>query len=65
MTYNKFQIYGILKDYFWMLREIQRIDKELMKTDFRGTAAIRHRSHVTSCDRDCRQSNRKRGYQAK
>jgi DNA-binding NarL/FixJ family response regulator len=38
MTYNKFQIYGILKDYFWMLREIQRIDKELMKTDFRGTA---------------------------
>jgi DNA-binding NarL/FixJ family response regulator len=39
MTYNKFQIYGILKDYFWMLREIQRIDKELMKTDFRGTAA--------------------------
>ncbi|MEH7251908.1 DNA-binding response regulator [Neobacillus niacini] len=38
MTYNKFQIYGILKDYFWMLREIQRLDRELTKTDFRGTA---------------------------
>ena len=38
MTYNKFQIYGILKDYFWMLREIQRLDRELAKTDFRGTA---------------------------
>lgn len=38
MNYNKFQIYGILKDYNWMLREIQRIDRELLKTDFHGTA---------------------------
>jgi DNA-directed RNA polymerase specialized sigma subunit len=38
MTYNKFQIYGILKDYFWMIREIQKIDRELQKTDFSGVA---------------------------
>jgi DNA-binding NarL/FixJ family response regulator len=38
MTYNKFQIYGILKDYFWMIREIQKIDRELQKTDFAGVA---------------------------
>jgi hypothetical protein len=38
MTYNKFQIYGILKDYHWMLREIKRIDYELSKTDFQGVA---------------------------
>jgi DNA-binding NarL/FixJ family response regulator len=38
MNFNKFQIYGILKDYSWMLREIQRIDRELLRTDFRGTA---------------------------
>jgi DNA-binding NarL/FixJ family response regulator len=37
-TYNKYQIYGILKNYHWMLREIQRIDKELSTTDFKGTA---------------------------
>jgi DNA-directed RNA polymerase specialized sigma subunit len=38
MTYNKFQIYGILKDYYWMIREIQKIDRELQKTDFSGVA---------------------------
>lgn len=38
MAITKFRIYGILKDYFWMLREIQRIDRELQKTDFAGTA---------------------------
>jgi DNA-binding NarL/FixJ family response regulator len=37
-TYNRHQIYGILKDYCWKLREVQRIDKELQKTDFTGTA---------------------------
>jgi DNA-directed RNA polymerase specialized sigma subunit len=37
-TFNKYQIYGILKNYFWMLREIQRIDRELNKTDFTGVA---------------------------
>lgn len=37
-TYNKFQIYGILKDYFWMIREIKKIDYELSKTDFQGVA---------------------------
>jgi DNA-binding NarL/FixJ family response regulator len=38
MTYNKFQIYGILKDYYWMIREIQKIDRDLQKTDFSGVA---------------------------
>lgn len=38
MTYNKFQIYGILKDYYWMIREIQKIDRDLQKTDFQGVA---------------------------
>jgi hypothetical protein len=37
-TYNKHQVYGILKNYFWMLREIQRIDSELSRTDFKGVA---------------------------
>jgi hypothetical protein len=37
-TYNKHQIYGILKDYHWKLREIQRIDRELKRTDFAGVA---------------------------
>lgn len=36
--FNKHQIYGILKNYFWMVKEIQRIDYELSKTDFTGTA---------------------------
>lgn len=36
--FNKYQIYGILKNYHWMLREIQRIDKELSITDFTGVA---------------------------
>jgi hypothetical protein len=36
--YNKHQVYGILKNYFWMLREIQRIDSELSRTDFKGVA---------------------------
>jgi DNA-binding NarL/FixJ family response regulator len=38
MMYNKFQIYGILKDYHWMLHEIKRIDNYLRGTDFSGTA---------------------------
>jgi DNA-binding NarL/FixJ family response regulator len=38
MTYNKFQIYGILKDYHWMLHEIKRIDNYLRGTDFSGVA---------------------------
>lgn len=36
--YNKHQIYGILKDYSWMVKEIQRIDTYLSETDFKGTA---------------------------
>lgn len=36
--FNKHQIYGILKDYHWKLREIQRLDRDLLKTDFRGAA---------------------------
>lgn len=36
--FNKHHIYGILKNYFWMVKEIQRIDYELSKTDFTGTA---------------------------
>lgn len=37
-SFNKHQIYGILRDYAWMLREIQRIDRELQKINFTGTA---------------------------
>jgi DNA-binding CsgD family transcriptional regulator len=37
-TYNKHQVYGILKNYYWMLREIQRINSELSRTDFKGVA---------------------------
>jgi DNA-directed RNA polymerase specialized sigma subunit len=36
--YSKHQIYETLKNYYWMIREIQRIDKELSQTDFSGTA---------------------------
>lgn len=36
--YNKHQIYGILKNYHWIIREIRRIDQELEETDFRGTS---------------------------
>lgn len=35
---SKYEIYDILKDYFWMIREIQRIDRELSETDFNGAA---------------------------
>lgn len=38
VAFNKHQIYGILKDYHWMLKEIIKLDKELQKTDFSGTA---------------------------
>jgi DNA-binding NarL/FixJ family response regulator len=38
MTYNKFQLYGILKDYHWMIKEIKQIDYELSKTEFQGVA---------------------------
>jgi DNA-directed RNA polymerase specialized sigma subunit len=37
-AYNKHQIYGILKDYHWMVREIGRIDRQLSTTDFAGVA---------------------------
>lgn len=36
--YNKFEIYNILRNYFWMVREIKRIDEYLEDTDFSGTA---------------------------
>lgn len=36
--FNRYQIYSILKNYAWMLREIQRIDKELTRTDFTGVS---------------------------
>jgi DNA-binding NarL/FixJ family response regulator len=36
--YNRHQIYGILKDYHWKMREIQRLDRELKRTDFQGVA---------------------------
>ncbi|MET3700143.1 hypothetical protein SAMN05877753_1202 [Bacillus oleivorans] len=36
--FNKHQIYGILKNYHWMVKEIQRIDHYLSETDFRGAA---------------------------
>lgn len=38
ITFSKHQIYGILRDYHWMVNEIKRIDKELQETDFKGTA---------------------------
>jgi DNA-binding NarL/FixJ family response regulator len=38
VTYNKHQIYGILKNYHWMVNEIQKIHCDLSKTDFKGTA---------------------------
>jgi DNA-binding NarL/FixJ family response regulator len=37
-TYNKHQLYGILKNYFWMINEIKRLDAELKKTDFKGVS---------------------------
>lgn len=37
-TYNKHQIYGILKDYHWMLKEMIRVEKQLASTDFKGVA---------------------------
>lgn len=37
-NYNKHQVYGILKNYFWMVNEIQKIDYELSKVEFKGTA---------------------------
>jgi hypothetical protein len=38
ITFNKHQIYGILKDYHWKLREIIQLEKDLQKTDFSGVA---------------------------
>lgn len=35
---SKYQLYGLLKDYHWKLKEIQRIDHYLSETDFQGTA---------------------------
>jgi hypothetical protein len=37
-TYNCHQIYGILKNYFWMMKEIKRLDAELNLVEFNGTA---------------------------
>lgn len=36
--FNKHEIYGILKDYHWMLKEIIKLDWEMQKTDFTGVA---------------------------
>lgn len=38
IKFSKHQIYGILKDYHFKIKEIQRIDKELQDTDFKGSA---------------------------
>lgn len=38
VKYNKHHIYGILKNYFWMVREIQRWEYELKQTSFTGVA---------------------------
>ncbi|WP_137744557.1 helix-turn-helix domain-containing protein [Robertmurraya siralis] len=38
VKFSKHQIYGILRDYHWMVKEIKRIDRELQETDFQGTA---------------------------
>ena len=38
IKYSKHQIYGILKNYCWMIQEIKRIDRELQQTDFQGIA---------------------------
>lgn len=38
ITFNKHQIYGILKDYHWKLREIVKLEIDLKKTDFTGVA---------------------------
>ncbi|MFE8704123.1 helix-turn-helix domain-containing protein [Cytobacillus sp. FJAT-54145] len=35
---SKYQLYGLLKNYHWMVKEIQRIDHYLTETDFQGTA---------------------------
>jgi DNA-directed RNA polymerase specialized sigma24 family protein len=35
---NKFQIYNLLKNYHWKVKEIKRIDEYLEDTDFKGTA---------------------------
>jgi DNA-directed RNA polymerase specialized sigma24 family protein len=35
---NKHQIYKILKDYHWKVKEIKRIDDHLEDTDFKGVA---------------------------
>jgi len=35
---NKYQIYNLLKNYHWMVKEIKRIDQYLNETDFKGTA---------------------------
>jgi helix-turn-helix protein len=35
---NKFQIYTLLKDYHWMIKEIKRIQTLLDETDFKGTS---------------------------
>lgn len=38
VKYNKFQIYEVLKNYHWMVKEINRIDQYLNETDFNGCA---------------------------
>ena len=35
---NKFQIYNLLKNYHWKVKEIKRIDEYLEDTDFQGVA---------------------------
>ncbi|SDJ76498.1 LuxR C-terminal-related transcriptional regulator [Salimicrobium halophilum] len=38
MTITENQVYQILSDYHWMIKEIQRIDKLLNQTEFAGVA---------------------------
>lgn len=38
VKFNRHQIYGILKNYAWMLHEIKRLDRELQRTDFSGVS---------------------------
>ena len=37
-TYNEKTIYEILSNYFWMIKEIERLDAVLDETEFNGTA---------------------------
>lgn len=38
ITYNKHQIYGILKNYYWMINEIKKFNYDLARIDFKGVA---------------------------